>query len=215
MPLGFNLGHLITAAMVLVSVGGALRWRRLDRGGRCFVGAVGASTAFVPFSLALLFAGRSNHLLNEVSLLVETGLILAAFAWWQPTAARQRVMWWIEVGFVTTWIVAQAIQGPAADFSYISIPVAGLVKVGAAGFTLVGRIQAADGRWTDSLWFWTTLGVMVIYGTEVVLDPLWAQALGMRDDLSVAAFAVNTVGNVVGYGLMARGLWRLPPVAAA
>ncbi len=214
MPLGFNLGLLIAAAMVLVAVGGAVRWPRLDRGGRWLVGAVITSAVFIPFSLAMMFSGRSNRLLNEVALLAETTLMLIAFGWWQPTPPRRRVIWWTLAGFLASWLAAQAIQGRTADFSFVSIPVAGLVKVGAAGFTLVGLIQSTAGRWTDHLWFWASLGVMVIYGTEVILDPLWLQAFGVRDDLSVAAFAVNTVGNVVGYGLIGRGLWGLRPVGA-
>ncbi len=213
MPVGFNLGHLITAAMVLVTVIGAFRWRRLDRGGRWLVTAVAVSAAFIPFSLWLVFAGRSNRPLNEASILSETVLIIAAFAWWQPTEHRRRVVWWIELGFVAGWLGAQWIQGRSADFSFISVPIAGLVKVGAAGYTLVGRVQSTEGRWTDHLWFWATSGVMVIYGTGVILDPLWAQVFGVRDDLGLAAFVVNTAGNVLGYVMIAWGIWRLRPVA--
>ncbi len=215
MPLGFNLGHLITAAMVLVAAFGAFRWRRLDRGGQWLVAAVGVSAAFIPFSLWLVFAGRSNRLLNEASLLSETLLILVAFWWWQPTAHRRRVVAWTLAGFLLAWLGAQWIQGRAAAFSFISVPIAGLVKVGAAGYTLVGRVQATESRWTDHLWFWATSGIMVIYGTGVILDPLWAQVFGVRDDLGLAAFIVNTVGNVIGYLMIAWGLWRLraAPVA--
>lgn len=212
MPLGFNLGYLITAAMVLVTGIGAFRWRRLDRGGRWLVAAVAVSAAFIPFSLRLVFAGRSNRLLNEASLLSETVLIIAAFAWWQPTEHRRRVVWGILGGFVVAWLAAQWIQGRSAEFSYVSVPIAGLVKVGAAGYTLVGRVQSTEGRWTDHLWFWATSGVMVIYGTGVILDPLWAQVFGVRDDLGLAAFVVNTVGNVLGYLMIAWGIGRLRPI---
>ena len=209
MPLGFNLGYLITAAMVLVTAIGAFRWRRLDRGGRWLVAAVAVSAAFIPFSLWLVFAGRSNRPLNEASILSETALIIAAFAWWQPTEHRRRVVWRILAGFVAGWLGAQWIQGRSADFSFISVPIAGLVKVGAAGYTLVGRVQSTEGRWTDHLWFWATSGIMVIYGTGVILDPLWAQVFGVRDDLGLAAFVVNTLGNILGYLMIAWGIWRL------
>lgn len=215
MSLGLILGGVIASAMVIVAAAGALRWPRLDRGGRWFMGAVMVSVAFIPFSLGLIAAGHSNRLLNELALLGETSLILVGFAWWQPEARSRRVLWGILAGFLVSWIVAQAIQGRAAAFSVVSIPVAGLVKVGAAGFTLVSLVRSIDGRWTDHLWFWAALGVMVIYGTEVILDPLWLQAFGLRNDLVVGAFAVNTVGNVVGYALIGRGLWRLPPAPAA
>jgi hypothetical protein len=55
---------------------------------------------------------------------------------------------------------------------------------------------------------------MVIYGTSVILDPLWASVFGVRDDLSLAAFVVNTAGNVIGYVMIAWGIWRLPPTKA-
>ena len=151
MPLGFRLGYLITAAMVLVVVIGAYRWPRLDRGGRWLVAAVGVSAAFVPFSLWLVFAGQSNRLLNEASMFSETLLVIVALAWWQPTERRRRVMWWIAAGFVAAWIGAQWIQGRSAAFSYLSFPIAGLVKVGAAGYTLLGRVQSTERRWTDLL----------------------------------------------------------------
>ncbi len=212
MPLGFYLGHLITAAIVLVAVIGAVRWRRLDQGGRWLVAAVAVSAAFVPFSLWLVFAGRSNRLLNEGSMFFETVLLIVALASWQPSPSRRRVVWWIAAVFAGAWVAAQWIQGWGAEFSYLSFPVAGLVKVGAAGYTLLGGVQSTDGRWTDHLWFWATSGIMVIYGTEVILAPLWAQVFGVRNDLALAAFAVNTVGNVSGYLLIARGLWRLQPV---
>ena len=215
MSLGFVLGSAIAAAMVLVAAVGAVRWSRLDRGGRWFVGAVMVSAAFIPFSLGIIFGGGSNRLLNEASLLAETVLILIGFAWWQPSGGRHRVIWGILAGFVVSWVVAQAIQGRQADFSVVSIPVADLVKVGAAGFTLVTLVRSIDGRWTDHFWFWAALGIMVIYGTGVLLDPLWFQTFGLRNDLVIAAFAVNTLGQVVGYALIARGLWRLPAAAVA
>ncbi len=214
MPLGFYLGYLITAAMVLVAVLGAVRWPGLDRGGRWLVAAVAVSAGFVPFSLWLVFAGRSNRLLNEGSVLCETLLLLVAMAWWQPTDRRRQVSWLIAAGFVLAWIAAQVIQGRAAEFSFLSVPIAGLVKVGAAGYTLLGRVQSTEGRWTDHLWFWATSGIMIMYGTEVILAPTWAQVFGVRDDLAFAAFVVNTVGNVLGYLMIARGLWRLGPAGS-
>lgn len=211
MPLGFYIGHLITAAMVLVAVVGAVRWGRLDHGGRWLVAAVAVSAGFVPFSLWQVFAGRSNRLINEASILCETILLLVALAWWQPTASRRRVVWWIVAGYALAWLAAQQVQGLEAKFGYLSYPIASLVKVAAAGYTLLGLVQSTDARWTDHLWFWATSGIIVMYGTQVILTPLWAEVSGRRD-LEVAAFAVSTVGNVVGYLMIARGLWRLRPL---
>ena len=214
MPLGFYLGHVIAVAIVLVAVIGGVRWRRLDQGGRWLVAAVAVSAGFVPFSLWQVFAGPSNRLVNEASIFCETILLLLALAWWQPTPSRRRVVWRVTAGYALAWVVAQWIQGWGADFSYLSLPIAGLVKVGAAGYTLLGRVQATDGQWTDHLWFWATSGIMVMYGAEVILAPLWAEVSG-RNDLALAAFAVNTVGNVLGYLMIARGLWRLRPLEVA
>lgn len=215
MRLGIYLGYLITAAMVAVALGGLGRWSRLDRGGRWLVAALVTSAAFVPLSLVVMYSGRSNRLVNEVSLLAETTLILVAFGRWQPTARRRRVLAWTTAGFLVAWTTAQVVQGVDSPFMFASVPVAGLVKVAAAGYTLIGLIQSTDARWTDALWFWAALGVMVIYGTEVILDPFWLQSFGVRNDLALAAFAVNVVGNLVGYGLIGRGLWRLGRVRSA
>ena len=215
MSIGYNLAHLVAAAVVLAAVIGWLRWPRLDRGGRWLVGGVTVSAAFLPLMLALLLAGRSNRLVHEFEMLLETVAMVIAFGWWQPDSRRQQRAWWLLGLFLVLWVGAQAIQGLDSDFSYVSAPIAGLVKVGAAGYTLVGRVQAARGRWTDNLWFWAAVGIMVIYGTGVILDPVWFQVFRARDDLVVTAFVIYVAGNVLGYLLIARGLWRLPRVGVA
>ncbi len=209
MPTGLLLGYVVAAAMVAVTVIGWVRWRRLDSGGRWLVVAVTVTVALLPISLWLIYGGRSNRLLNEGEYLVQTVLLVAAFAQWQPGDRRRRRVWWVVPWFVAAWAVAQLIQGLDADFSFVSAPVAGLVKVAVAGYTLVGQVEGSPGRWTDNLWFWAATGVMVIYGTAVILDPLWFQLFRVRDDLALAAFGVNVTGNVIGYLLIARGLWRL------
>jgi hypothetical protein len=209
MPAGLLLGYLVAAAMVLVVVIGGIRWARLDRGGRWLVIAVAISVAFLPVSLWMALNNRPNRLLNDVEYLIRIVVMVVAFAVWLPEDRRRRV-WWVIPAFVVLWSVAQAIQGLDADFGYVSFPIAGLVAVGVAGYTLVTLVQATAGRWTDNLWFWAATGVMVIYGTAVILDPLWFQLFRVRDDLMLAAFAVNVTGNLIGYVLIARGLWRLP-----
>ncbi len=212
MPTGLLLGYVVAAAMVAVAAIGWIRWRRLDRGGRWLIVTVAISVAFLPISLWLVLRGHSNRLLNEFEYLFRTMAFVAAFAYWQPDDRRRRRVWWLIPAFVALWSIAQWIQGLDADFSFVSSPIAGLVTVGLAGYTLVGLVQATGGRWTDNLWFWAATGVMVIYGTAVILDPLWFQVFRIRDDLTLAAFAVNVTGNVTGYLLIARGLWRLRAV---
>lgn len=212
---GIVLGYLVSAAIVVAATMGWLRWRLLDLGGRWVVGSLTVSVLFIPVALWGLYALGETRRINEVAMLLETCLFGIAFAAWQPTPRRSRVVRLVIGLFVVYWIAAQLIQGAGAQFSYLSGPVASLVRVALAGYTLLGRVPATRERWTDQLWFWAAIAVMVISGTGVILDPVWMQVFRVRNDLVLAMFGIYVVGNVIGYGLIARGLWSLRrPVTA-
>jgi hypothetical protein len=54
---------------------------------------------------------------------------------------------------------------------------------------------------------------MVVYGTEVTLDPLWSVIYSKENPaLSVAAFIVHNAAGLVGYLMMTYGLLARPSV---
>jgi hypothetical protein len=80
-----------------------------------------------------------------------------------------------------------------------------LLRVGAAAFTLVVLVPRTTEHWTGQLWFWACLGIMLIYGSQVMLDPLWQQTWGVRADLVYAAYLFHQVLSAAGWLLIANG----------
>jgi hypothetical protein len=207
---GIWLGHVVSAATVAAAVLGWIRWRFLDAGGRWVVASLTVSVGFIPIALWGMYQLGDTRRINEFATLLETSLFLLAFSRWQPSPSRQRAVAGLVPIYLAFWVVAQWVQGPASPFSYLSAPVAGLLRVGVAGYTLIGRVQATRERWTEHLWFWVSMAAMVISGTAVILDPVWMQVFGVRDDLVLLTFVIYVLGNLIGYLLIIRGLWILP-----
>lgn len=199
---------LVTLAMGLVAWLGWRRWVGLDAGGRWIVGSVGTSLLGSLVSLGLVVARRPTRPVFEAQLLIETGLMVIGFASWQPRRVARRALIASVPVFALVWVGALT-QGPAGPFAPVSAPIGHALKVGAAALTLIALVRAVGEQWTRHLWFWFAAAVMLIYGTEVVLDPLMEGIYRVRDDLVLAAFAFHQLASLAGYLMMARGLSAL------
>jgi len=170
---------------------------------------VAVSVVLVPVAVAMILKNQRTHVVTETQALFETACLAAAFAAWQPRAAARR---WVRISipvFVLLWGAGLIGQGLNAEFSYLTGPLASVYKTSLAGLTLVSQVSVSSDRWTSRLWFWGSVGVMLIYGTEVILYPLWAHIFRVRNDLVFAAFVLHLTIAVVGYGLIARAYYRI------
>lgn len=208
----YVLATLVTLVMALVLGVGVGRWKHLDGGAHLVTLGVGTFLALALVSMALALLNRPTRLVQEGPILVGTLLIVAGFSRWQATRGQRVVAIGLGVLFGVSWGLAQWLQGTAPLFSEISGPLHSVTLCAVAGFTLVGQVRVSVERWTDELWFWVSVGVMVIYGTEVVLDPLMADMFGSRDDLVKVAYYFHQLASALGWLLVARGLWRGRPL---
>lgn len=188
-----------------------LGWRyrdRLDAGTRPIVLGVALSVVKALISLGYIYVHRPTRALSEVLLLVDTSLVLIGMAAWQPSR-RAGVVWRSLAGvWVAVWVGAQYAQG-ATLFSPITAPIGHTLKVASAGYTLMARFRVTEGPWTQHVWYWFCIAMMLTYGTGIFVQPLLQGLLPVDRSLVFVGYFINMVLNVAGYLLMARGLLLL------
>ena len=205
------LASIVTVMMGLIVLIAWRRWGSLDSGARWIAGGAAVFFVWSLIAIATVVLGRRTRLFQEIPILLGTCCYLKGFADWQPRRGQRRLILAALVAFVGLWIVAQGVQGVTDRFSTISGPIHATMMTAAAGYTLITRVQATGERWTTQPWFWISTGFMLVYGTEAVLDPLWENIFGLRNDLVLAAGVVHHIGSIVGYALMIRGLVEASP----
>lgn len=208
----YLLGTLVTLALTVTTVRGALRWRSLDRGTRLVVVGVAVFTAAAYVALVLATLGQRTRIVYEGSKLFGTVLIVVGLSRWQPRPAQRRAVAVLAIVFAVCWAAAQWLQGVDADFSTVSGPLHAMALSVAAGITLVTQVRVSAERWTEQVWFWTSVGLMTVYGTEVVFDPFMAGVFQIRADLVALAFYFHQFASAIGWGLVAIGVWRATPI---
>ncbi|MEO8451276.1 MAG: hypothetical protein ABI647_15890 [Gemmatimonadota bacterium] len=214
--LSLACSSLVMVAMVLVASLGWRRWRLLDNGGRWIVRAVVVMTVFSAVMLVMVIRGPDTTTVEALEWLAGGLLLLAGFAEWQATSRGRRLVLAAAVAYAVFWFALELSTHRTGPFHPILGPVRAMVVVGAAGVTLISRVKTTYGRWTGELWFWSCAAFMLIFGTEVVLDPLLDSTNGVRQDLSIAAFAFHQAVTLVAYLMIARSLWqtKVPAVLA-
>jgi hypothetical protein len=135
-------------------------------------------------------------------------LLMAGFAEWQGTPRGRRLVLAAAAAYAVFWVVLELTTHRTGPFHPVLGPVRAMLVVGVAGVTLISRVRATSDRWTGQFWFWSCAAFMLIFGTEVVLDPLLDLTYSLRQDLGLAAFAFHQGVTVVAYLMIARSLWR-------
>lgn len=184
------------------------RWSELDAGQRWIARGLGLFFLLFLIAFPMAIMGRRTRLVQEVPILLGTLCYLAAFASWQTFRATERLIRFGMVVFVGLWIAAQWLQGLQNNFSTISGPIHGTVIMAAGSVTLIAKARVATHRWTAQSWFWIAVGFMLVYGTEVLIDPLHQRIFGLREDLATWAFGFHQVCSILGYLLVLRGFVR-------
>lgn len=201
--------YLVTASMLVLAVVGLLRWRLLSTSGRLVVANVSFSTVAAAVMYVMVSRQQLTRVPQEIVLLVDTTLLTVAFALWQSRRVGRNLLFALLAGYVVLWIWVWQVERWVGPISTVSVPVGNAIKTVAAALTVIDRVWVTTDAWTDKLWFWCGIGVMLIFGTEVVLFPAWQTMLGVREDLIIKTFTFHLVVSVIGYLLIARALWRV------
>jgi hypothetical protein len=198
--------HLGAASQVAPLVAAAVA-RRPVRGGRAWT--LVWCAILLTIDLASLWLGRhsvSNIAIVNILSPACLAIVLWALSDWQHTELARLTLRVAIVPFLASWGVLTYALEDTSTFSRVADPLASLVGLGAAAFTLVARSYSATGSLLRQDWFWVCGGMVIYFGSAAMLQPLSALLLGSARELFVRAYEVKSVIDVFAFLAIARGV---------
>lgn len=153
----------------------------------------------------------NNLWLSHVATPVQTLLLLFALAEWETSETGHRAVRFAGLGFLGAWgVLLLAVEDPLA-FSRFTQPLQAILVVSVAAWTLVQRTARTFETPLAEPWFWVCSGLLLYFGTGVVLSPVANVLMHSAPDRLLMAHEAKAIINIVAYLLVARGmLCRLP-----
>ena len=158
-------------------------------------------------------ANRNNHFLSYLLTPVGTALALWALAFWQVSERSTLILRLLIPVLAGVWIVLVLAIESIRTFSLLAQPLAGLLLLGAAIWTLLTRAIREEGRLPDQDWLWVTFGIAIYSATSVALPPLGHLLLDVSRDLVIRAYEGKALIDVLAFALIARGVIVRPQLA--
>ncbi len=201
-PLLLYLG----AASIAVPPLAVLLLRRRPSGAAAWILAWSALlTAEEAAAAWLASRGINNHWLDYTAMPADGALMLWALSLWQTKRAPRRAMRIAIPIYLVAWALFVAAFENTRTFSTAAEPLASVLGLAAAAYTLVARsLEEAEGL-TRQDWFWTCGGLALYYGSASMLGPL-ATLLGGNLSMLGRAYELKSVVDVVAFLAIARGI---------
>ncbi len=202
-PLVVHLG----AASQLAPLAAAGVVRRSVRGPRAWV-LLWCAVLASGDGLSLLLGSRHETNLIIYNLVVPIGgaVMLWGLSLWQAEEVP-RLAFRMAIGpFVVAWLILTLALSDAWRFSSVADPMAKLVCLGAAAFTLIARSRRTDGALQRHDWFWVSGGMALYFGTGAALSPLSALLVREAPDVVRRAYELKSALDVVAFLAIARGV---------
>lgn len=158
--------------------------------------------------LLLWFAVRGvpnlwvTYLLTPVS----GALVLWTLSLWQSGELARLTLRLVIVPFVLVWGVLTLALENTSSFSRAADPMANLVCLAAAAYTLLARSRASRGELLRQDWFWASAGLALYFGVSSTISPLGALLVGSDPVLLVRAYEVRGLLQIVAFLAIARGV---------
>jgi hypothetical protein len=179
-----------TASRLFPITAGFFRWRELGRAGVLLLSFVILSLIG---DLAMLLAWkvfrRSNLWISHVLIALQTPVLLLAFAHWAPGPWLRRALRLAAALSVLAWLLLTVALEAPNRFARFTGPLQSALFCAAAIAILVQRGLASEGRLIHADWFWTSTGVLLVYGLTAVYRPL----LDLFTERGVTAIPAFTV----------------------
>jgi len=193
-------------AQVVPLVAAAVARRRV-RGARAWVLAWCALLALVDgAALWLGREGTANILLFNLVTPAGAALVLWALSYWQAGDLSRLTFRLAIVPFLLVWGVLTVAFESTSSFSSVADPLAKLVGLGAAAFTLLAGSRRVEGLLHCRDWFWISGGMALYFGTATALSPLSALLVQEAPQLVIRAYEVKSVLDVLAFLAIARGV---------
>jgi hypothetical protein len=136
----------------------------------------------------------------------QTAVALWAFSCWQTRELARLTLRFAIVPFLAAWAALLLAFESTSDFSRVSQPMAILVSLCAAMYTLVVRSIREPGSLARKDWFWASSGMALYFALTVVIAPLSALLAGNDASGLVMAYQARAALTVVAFLLVAVGM---------
>ncbi|MGA2384570.1 MAG: hypothetical protein ABSG61_14175 [Gemmatimonadales bacterium] len=133
-------------------------------------------------------------------------LVLWALSFWQSGQLPRLTLRLAIVPFLVAWAVLTVAFEDTSAFSRAAEPMASLMCLGAATFTLLTRSRDAVGSLLRHDWFWVTAGMALYFGMLSTVGPLSALLLGDAPGLMFQAYEVKSVLQAAAFLAVAGGM---------
>lgn len=202
-PLLLHLGAVSEAAPLVAAA-------VLRRGGRGARGWVllwcGTLVAADAAQLWMARHGVTNIWVGNVVTPIAGALVLWALSCWQTEPVARLTFRLAIVPFLAIWAALTLAFDRTSNFSLAASPMANLVCLGAAAYTLVARSRHEVGELTRQDWFWVSAGMALYFGTFSMIGPLSALFVRADAQLMTWSYEVLAVLAIAGFLAIARGV---------
>ena len=152
---------------------------------------------------------QSNNLwINYIAIPTEDVLVLWTLSFWQSHPLLKLALRAAIPVFVLVWVAMVLGIEDVDSFSYLTMPFAALVMLGASLYTLVSNTLAEEGKVTERDWFWITLGLSLYFALFTSIWPFSRAYIAERPDLVRLAWTTRAWGDVLALILIAREIGR-------
>lgn len=137
---------------------------------------------------------------------VSVAVVLWTLSHWQTADLTRLTMRLAILPFLLVWTVLTLAVEDTSTFSRAAGPMASIVGLGAAAFTLLARSRSASGSLLRHDWFWVSTGMALYFGASSALSPLSALLVREAPQLVIRAYEVKSLLDVLAFLLIARGV---------
>lgn len=148
----------------------------------------------------------NNLWVNYIAIPIEDVLVLWTLSFWQSHPVLKLALRAAIPVFVLVWIAMVIGIEDVDSFSYLTMPFAALVMLGASIYTLVSNTLVEEGKVTERDWFWITLGLSLYFALFTSIWPFSRAYIAERPDLVRLAWTTRAWGDVLALILIARGM---------
>jgi hypothetical protein len=154
--------------------------------------------------------GRNNHWLIHLGNPVSTVLFLGAYAAWTEDPVRRRALQFAAFGYVLVWAgIFLSVEDPNT-FSQYTDPLRALVLILVCAWALVRAVMIEPPPVWRSAIYWVSIGLLMDFGTGLILAPVSGRLTRVQPALVVTAFYIKAGINVVAYLLVTVGMLCKP-----
>jgi hypothetical protein len=156
--------------------------------------------------LVLAHQRRNNHWLPYIVIPIAGGVVLWALSLWQTSSISRLCLRLLVPVLLVSWVGIVITVENTETFSLLADPVAGLLVLGGAIYTLASRALRETGSLLEKDWLWIGVGLVLFWGTAVALPPMSHWLVGKNPEVVVKAYEVKALIEIVALLAITRGI---------